>query len=63
MELGELAVALEDFRNVVRIDPHNEQAWAKLSALGDAGGKTLWLCDALSLTHTEGTHHLLCVLH
>lgn len=39
MELGNLDAALGDYRTVVKMDPYNEQAWAKLSSLGDNQGK------------------------
>uniref|UniRef100_A0A7S1EIL2 Uncharacterized protein n=2 Tax=Hemiselmis andersenii TaxID=464988 RepID=A0A7S1EIL2_HEMAN len=64
MELGNFESAVQDFREVVKIDPHNEQAWAKLSALGDHGPGDRYTSDSpkrgrrqqrKSLKTTEGT--------
>ena len=38
IELGMLDDALRDYRAVVKMDPYNEQAWAKLSSMGDSKG-------------------------
>jgi len=56
IELGMLDDAVRDYRAVVKMDPYNEQAWAKLSSMGDSKGGRFDADEGPGLTATAPRH-------